>query len=763
VSLETFGSYQLIKRLATGGMAQIFLARQVGLEGFEKLLVVKRILPHLAENEEFVRMFLDEARIAARLNHPNVVQIFNLGQQDDSFFLAMEYIHGEDARRVWKRSEQLGNPLPIPLVCRVVMDACAGLDYAHKKVDPAGNPLNIVHRDISPQNILITFDGGVKVVDFGIAKAADQATVTRSGVLKGKYSYMSPEQAAGKRVDCRSDIFALGVVLYELLTGTRLFKRQSDIQTLNAVTTCEVTPPSRVNPRVPVDLEPIVMKALAREPENRFQEAVHLQLALEDWLIERRMPSSSAHLSAFMQEIYAERLAQEALEGTVLIDELDSVSSKAKEEGSPNRLRPSRASMARPATPRPGTGPRPTASLKPPPLPPGPPDEATLSERPDLSDAEPEDATRSERSSRELRAAQRRIPEPRPTVAQTPRALSSSQRAALPSEPGEMSLTESALEQRRRPVPVLVWAALLAFALGGVGFLAYPLLKGAKRPAPALSAGTRTMGVDPAAVLPKVAGPAVVRIESSPPGATVTFDGQKLPEPTPCTLPTRPAGSYSLVLEREGSLPLHGTVEVPAAGSVTLPRYSLQPSAVGGDRPVGEKPPEQAGAETVHVVRHTPRPDHRDSPRGKVSLILDSLPSGARISVNGASQGVTPATVELPARSTAQVRLELAGYRALSRRIRVGSGARQAESLRLEPLQTPSSRGTGTVAFVVSPWAEVSCGTYKFGDTPFPEKTMAAGSYQCSFTNPKLGTRTRAVEVRPNTRIVVAVKFTDSP
>jgi serine/threonine protein kinase len=686
-----------------------------------------------------------------------VVQIFNLGQQDDSFFLAMEYIHGEDARRVWKRSEQLGNPLPIPLVCRVVMDACAGLDYAHKKADPSGNPLNIVHRDISPQNILITFDGGVKVVDFGIAKAADQATVTRSGVLKGKYSYMSPEQAAGKRVDCRSDIFALGVVLYELLTGTRLFKRQSDIQTLNAVTTCEVTPPSQVNPRVPVDLEPIVMKALAREPEHRFQEAVELQLALEDWLIERRMPSSSAHLSAFMQEIYAERLAQEALEGTVLIDELDSVSSKAKEEGSPNRVRPSRPSTPRPATPRPATGPRPTASLKPPPLPPGPPDESTLSERPNLLDEEPEDATRSERSSRDLRAAQRRIPEPRLTVAQTPRALSTSQRAALPSEPGELSLTESALEKRQRPVPVLVWAALVAFALGGAGFLAYPLLKGSRPPPHPVSTGTR-----PAVVESTVAGPAVVRIDSSPTGARVTFDGEKLAQPTPCALPTRPAGTYSLVLEREGSLPLHGTVEVPAAGAVTLPSYALQPSAVGGDSQGGEKTPDETG-ESVHVVRHTTHPEHRDAHRGKVSLVLDSNPSGARLSVNGAAQGVTPATVELPARSTAQVRLELAGYRALSRRIRVGSGAQQAESLRLEPLPTPTSRGTGTVAFVVSPWAEVSCGAYKFGDTPFPEKTMAAGSYQCSFTNPKLGTRTRAVEVRPNARIVVAVKFTDSP
>ena len=225
MSLETYGRYQLLKKLATGGMAQIYLARQLGPEGFEKLLVVKRILPHLAENEEFITMFLDEARIAARLNHPNVVQIFDLGAQDDSFFIAMEFIHGEDVRRVWKHADKVGKPIPLPLICRIIIEACAGLDYAHKKLDASGRPLNIVHRDISPQNILVAFEGGVKIVDFGIAKAADQATVTKSGVLKGKYSYMSPEQAAGQPIDCRTDIFALGVVLYELLTGTRLFKR----------------------------------------------------------------------------------------------------------------------------------------------------------------------------------------------------------------------------------------------------------------------------------------------------------------------------------------------------------------------------------------------------------------------------------------------------------------------------------------------------------------------------------------------------------
>lgn len=305
MSIETFGRYQLLRKLATGGMAEIYLARQVGPEGFEKTLVVKRILPHLSENREFITMFLDEARIAARLNHPNIVQIFDLGAHDGTYFIAMEYIHGEDARRVWKQAERFNTNLPIALTCRIIIEACAGLDYAHKKCDPSGRPLNIVHRDVSPQNILVSFEGGVKVVDFGIAKAADQGTVTRSGVLKGKYSYMSPEQASGEPIDHRSDIFALGVVMYELLTGTRLFKRPNDRQTLQAVADCLVPPPSAANPSIPRDLDELVLRALQRERGDRYPEARTFAAELENWLLDNRLPSSSAHVAEFLQEIYS--------------------------------------------------------------------------------------------------------------------------------------------------------------------------------------------------------------------------------------------------------------------------------------------------------------------------------------------------------------------------------------------------------------------------------------------------------------------------
>ncbi|MBN8467043.1 protein kinase [Corallococcus exiguus] len=358
MSIETYGSYQLLKRLATGGMAQIYLARRPGSDAPDKLLVLKRILPHLSENDEFVRMFLDEARIAARLAHPNVVQIYDLGAEGDTFFIAMEYIHGVDARRLWKRSETAGRPLPVPLVCRILLEACAGLDYAHKKTDAAGRPLDIVHRDVSPQNILVTFGGGVKVVDFGIAKAADQATVTRSGVLKGKYSYMSPEQAAGQRVDRRSDVFALGVVLHELLTGGRLFKRASDMLTLSAVAECNVPVPSQVAPRVPAELDAIVLKALAKEPDARFQHAQELQRALEGWLASQPQPcGTTADLAGYMGELYSDRLTEEARSGEVQVT--DEEAGVAPPPSAPRR------SVMRPATAQGRTENEPTTTLRP--------------------------------------------------------------------------------------------------------------------------------------------------------------------------------------------------------------------------------------------------------------------------------------------------------------------------------------------------------------------------------------------------------------
>ncbi len=309
---ETFGRYQLVRKLATGGMGQVFLARQKGPVGFEKLVVVKRILPHLTEEDEFIQMFFDEARIAALLNHPNIAQIYDLGEVDGTYFIAMEYVHGESLRAVSQRAAERGG-MPLGLKCRVIADAAAALDYAHKAKSPSGQPLSLIHRDVSPQNILVGFNGGVKLIDFGVAKAHGKISQTMTGAIKGKYAYMSPEQARGEELDSRSDVFGLGIVFYELLTHSRLFKRDSETATLRAVVGAKVPPPSTVVKGIPRSLDAIVLKALEKGRKQRYQSAAEMQMALEDFIVRQRLPATTAHLAAFMQELYSDELTPDGL------------------------------------------------------------------------------------------------------------------------------------------------------------------------------------------------------------------------------------------------------------------------------------------------------------------------------------------------------------------------------------------------------------------------------------------------------------------
>lgn len=695
MSLETFGPYQLIKRLATGGMAQIYLARQLGLEGFEKLLVVKRILPHLAENEDFVRMFLDEARIAARLNHPNIVQIFNLGSEDETYFIAMEYIHGEDVRRVWRRAEGEGKSMPMPLVCRIMMDACNGLDYAHKKTDQSGRPLGIVHRDISPQNIIVTFEGGVKIVDFGIAKAADQATVTRSGVLKGKYSYMSPEQAAGKRVDSRSDIFALGIVLYELLTGTRLFKRSNDIQTLNAVTACEVTLPSEVNPSLPPGLDPIIMRALSKDPADRFQEAVHLQLALEDFLLQHRMPSSSAHLAAFMNEIYSDRLERERREGRVLVDDVDSGLGASQEL-------PRRAKT---------------------PIPPAPP--------PYSQSGSNDRETRAARNRTHSTEAERRSHSVVPSVPSATEAASvtghGAPRALTP------GLAEAARGVRQRVLPLMLWAVLGLVVVGSVAVLRFwPVTP---RPTVRL---------------------AEVTVTSNPPGASVLFNGNvKLEQVTPVRLPSMPAGKYSVRLSLAGYEDLDTRVTIPPGGEHTLkpvalakargpavkqpePRTSTTTLVSTHTDPVAEK------SIPLAVLSDPPGAQVLSNGEGKGRTpVTFEQPLHAQVKLKLEKAGYASMTRQFRLdEETAEQSFTL--ERVAPRTAGVSSGGTGKISFVLKPLDA---------------WADVTCGGRKIGQAPMAAQSFPVGTYDCTFENPDLGMRTAHFDVKAGPNKPVFVQF----
>ncbi|MBI2896668.1 MAG: serine/threonine protein kinase [Deltaproteobacteria bacterium] len=302
---QPFGKYVLVHRLAMGGMAEIFLAKQgsVSFQGFERFIVIKRILPNLSENEDFVRMFLDEARLAAQLNHPNIVQIYDIGAVDGQYFISMEYLSGRDTRRLMKKAAKRAELIPLPFALQIVHGICEGLEYAHSKTDQSGRPLSIVHRDVSPQNVHVTVDGAVKVLDFGIAKAESQMVETRAGVLKGKYSYMSPEQASGAKVDRRSDIFALGILLFEMTTGRRLFKTDNEMQTLRAVIEAGIPHPVTLLHGYPPELDRIVMRALARPLGERYQSCREMQADIEMFMVSRGIPLTAARLGNYVREL----------------------------------------------------------------------------------------------------------------------------------------------------------------------------------------------------------------------------------------------------------------------------------------------------------------------------------------------------------------------------------------------------------------------------------------------------------------------------
>ncbi len=274
-----FGQYALGKRLARGGMAEVFLARQRGVEGFDRRVAVKRILPHLADSAEFIKMFLDEARYASRLSHPNIVHIYELGQAESTYFIAMEFVDGVHSGQLIRHARQ--EPIPPVLVARIGADAAGALAYAHRQEDADGRPLGLVHRDVSPQNIMISFDGVVKLVDFGIAKAVSSAEETQPGIVKGKYAYMSPEQTTRKALDGRSDVFSLGVVLWELLAGRNIVDRGDVVEAMKVMRDARFPRIEQQAPHVPAPLAAAVGWALSRSRDDR-PNAAQLQAALEE-------------------------------------------------------------------------------------------------------------------------------------------------------------------------------------------------------------------------------------------------------------------------------------------------------------------------------------------------------------------------------------------------------------------------------------------------------------------------------------------------
>ena len=324
------GRYRVVDEIGVGGMASVHLGRMDGPGGFQKWVAIKRIHPHLVEDDQFVDMFLDEARIAAGINHANVAQVFDLGKDDNTYWIAMEYLHGEPLREIMRRAEERNMLVSPDLAARITADAAEGLHAAHELRGKNGQLLGLVHRDVTPHNLFVTYEGYTKVVDFGIAKVADRLSSTRAGTLKGKLAYMSPEQVRGAEVDRTTDIFALGVVLWELTTNQRLFRMDTDLDTLEKVQACIVTPPSQVVPNYPVELESVVMKALAKRKQDRFQTARDFSRALQNYLLRRGAFVGPEEVSGFLRHIFSDRIQKREahlawaaeVTGTVNVDQL---------------------------------------------------------------------------------------------------------------------------------------------------------------------------------------------------------------------------------------------------------------------------------------------------------------------------------------------------------------------------------------------------------------------------------------------------------
>ena len=513
------GRYNLLSRLAMGGMAEIWLAHQQGPKGFEKFVVIKRILDELATEPDLVGMFLDEARIAAQLNHPHIVQIFDLGENAGAFYIAMEYLPGETVAAIARAAALQRKPLPIPHAVRLIADAAEGLAYAHTKTGPDGALLGIVHRDVSPQNLLVTYDGVMKVVDFGIAKAATRESRTQVGQVKGKMAYMSPEQARGEPIDARSDIFCLGIILFELVTRSRLFRYPDADATLKAVTSNEPLPFAHdYRPEVPQALSHIIARALARDPAQRYPTARHFQSALEEWLRSQREAPGSAELASYMSQLFAERIQERAR----MLQEVRS-------------------------------GGLSTSGVR-----------------------------------REARSATGdSMPGRRPPVEETTLVLPWHRRAWKP----------------------LTGAALLLLLVGAGAF--FSLRSGPSRTRPASP--------------PAAPAPAVLTIETDPPGALILVDGKEAGR-SPLTLDTLGPGEHTVSATLEGRRPAERQVKLATPGERAMMLLALAPE------PVSPAPTEPAAAE----------PAARPSKRVALGrLTLDTVP-WTRVFLRGRQLGDTP-------------------------------------------------------------------------------------------------------------------------
>ncbi|MFW6369186.1 MAG: PEGA domain-containing protein [Myxococcota bacterium] len=733
---EKLGKYSLLKLLATGGMAEIWLARQREVEGFEKLVVVKRILPHLSSNADFVRMFLDEARLAAQLSHPNIVQIYELGRVDELYFIAMEFIHGENLRVVNRAATRAGTGFHHDLCAKVISQSCEALYYAHNKTDVAGRPLGLVHRDISPQNIILSFEGQTKVVDFGIAKAATQCEETRTGVLKGKYAYMSPEQCRGDKLDGRSDIFALGIVLWELATGTRLFKQASELMILKAICDEPTPAPTQVRRDIPAELEAIILKALAKHPEERFQDCYQMHLALEGYLRSREHQVTSLTLAEAMRGLFSEKLAgwQKVIEGLEEEDDEDLESALFSDlsdliEGRTPASQITRSPM------HDSSGSKPLIVLAEEAPPPRPAQEAPRA--PEKPSPEPARRSRFSASTLVLGALLLAVAgawawqslgpgfgKPADSENDEPPPVEATGTIALSSTPSGAEVFINGNSRGHTPLtlagmPVEETLRVRVQAEGYDPWLTEILLD---RPGTTRRLSARLeRGVN--------APPAVLEIRTEPAGARVLVDGAAVPGLTPVTLEVGPARTGKEVrIEKSGFEAETRTLDLEPGSRGRWDLSLRKEPEPETERPVRPRP--------ITQRPRRPQPTKTQPETEKVAgtgLLSVNASPWCDVTLDGRELGQTPILgVEVPAgrRRIVCTNPQLGANRSIT--VNVPAGGHARETIRFS---------MGRLDVRVNPWAEVKVNGRSLGTTPFRPAPLPEGAYTVVLENPGFGFR----------------------
>jgi serine/threonine protein kinase len=753
-----FGRYLLLERINVGGMAEIYLARSRGLQGFRRLLAIKKILPTMAEDEEFIAMFVDEARIAAELSHAGIVQIFELGRFSEDYYIAMEFVHGKDLRFIQERQARAGRPLDVNLTALVAVKILEALDYAHNKRDPTGKPLGIIHRDISPQNVIVSFDGEVKICDFGIAKAANRGQKTQAGVLKGKFGYMSPEQVRGLPLDGRSDLFTVGTLMYEMVTLERLFVGESDFSTLEKVRNADVVPPSTYNRDVPEQLEDIILRALSKEVEDRFQNAMEMSEALQAYLLNTKL-IGSRELSAYMRETFRTEHGAELLrlEEYNEMPEPDEGALAAGEAGADDLPGPDAAVDSEGKTlifaARDEDG---QIRSSPPPL---PGHQAGVAPPLDAKTVIFSDGQSATSKPPPLDAKTAIFSEPEPDAEAPTHML----------EPPELEDSTSPAPRpsgARRSLPerVFPWLAMLAALLLGYSlFTTWRLRSQAQE----LQAGG--------------AIPPALELNTLPPtGLQVLLDEREVASATPVRLDGLEAGEHRLRVTRAGFEPFERRLVLEPNQLLVL-EVSLRPAGAGSpgpgpaEEPDGGAPgpdaelvasadpgPPDAGAPSaadggVLATTDAASPPGADPGPAPPALAVRSEPPGANVLLNGKLVGQTP--LELPGLKPGPARLavELKGYKTHSEALRLKVGERKEIVVALQrkaapPVKPPPDRPPpppppppkkveyGFLMANTRPWSKVLVdGTYTGRETPIPpdkKLKLSVGMHKVTFETP---------------------------